>query len=254
MTPHRLEIPRRSQEELREIVRMRLANEILFSDEVSPDLTGIVFMPLAMGALRPSEEVLVEVLGSASPPETLKGEPQKPSHPGYPETAGEPPPKPVLAKLPKNILSDIEWGYIPEEEREALLEKLREENQQRIRAWEEASMVWMERLDADTRARTEVDALYEESLRVWEESLSKHEADVAARNLLREEWSTKYKAFMSEWAEDLGVVFGNMKDTFPRAINGFPMFHSVSMVHKEDWTRIKTALIREMERSRELEV
>ena len=49
----KLQIPRLSKEEMRNIVRLRLAKEVMFSDEVSPDLVGIVFMPLAMGALQP---------------------------------------------------------------------------------------------------------------------------------------------------------------------------------------------------------
>lgn len=250
----KLQIPRLSKEEMRNIVRLRLAKEVMFSDEVSPDLVGIVFMPLAMGALQPPKEILIEALGSEYPPETLKGEPPKPEHPGYQDKAGDPPPKPKIAKLPEKIQADIEWGYIPEEEWEGLHAQVREENQKKIRAWEDASMHWMDLLDQDRKSREEVDALYEKALLEWKDSLAQHEEAVREREALKAEWEKKYKVLYAEWAGDLGVVMGNMKDTFPRGINGFPMFHAIQMVHKEDWARIRGAIVREQERAKEIEI
>ena len=250
----KLQVPRLQQEAMREIVRLRMAGQIMFSDEVPESLTGIVFMPLAMGALQPPKEVLVEFLGSEFRPEALKGEPPKPEHPGYQDEAGEPPAKPVLAKLPSKIQSDLEWGYIPEEEREDILRELKEENQKRIRAWEEGTSHWMDLLDSDRIRREEVDATHAEAIRAWEDSLSKHEEAVREREALKADWENKNRELITEWAQDIGVVMGNMKDTFPRGINGFPMFHAIQMIHKEDWVRIRSALIREQERAKEIEV
>ena len=43
-----------------------------------------------------------------------------------------------------------------------------------------------------------------------------------------------------------------MKDAGPRGINGFPMFFSLSVLHKEDWERVKAAILREQEREVEV--
>ncbi len=251
---HKCEIPRLSKDEMRNIVRLRLANEIMFSDEVSPDLIGMVFMPIPLGALRPPKEILIEVLGSEFPPEALEGEPPKPQHPGYQDKAGDPPPKPVLAKLPEKVRAGIEWGYIPEEEWGGLLAQVREENEKKIRDWEEASMRWMDLLDQDSKNRKEVDALYERALKEWESSLAQHEEAVREREALKADWVEKSKALYAEWTQDIGVIMGNMKDTFPRSINGYPIFHSFNLIHKEDWVRIREAIAREQERAKEIEI
>lgn len=250
----KLEIPRLSKEEMRNIVRMRLANEVMFSDEVPESLTGIVFMPLSFGALQPPKEILIEALGSEHPPETLKGEPPKPQHPGYQDKAGDPPQKPVLAKLPEKVQADIEWGYIPAEDWAGLHAQVREENEKKIRDWEEASMRWMELLDQDHKSRKEIDDLHQQALLDWKDSLAQHEEAVREREALKADWVEKSKVLYVEWAKDLGVVMGNMKDTFPRGINGFPMFHAIQMIHKEDWIRIRDAIVREQERAKEIEI
>jgi hypothetical protein len=36
-------------------------------------------------------------------------------------------------------------------------------------------------------------------------------------------------------ADDIGCLFEYMSKAFPRSINGYPMFHSFRVMHKDDW-------------------
>lgn len=250
----KLEVPKRTKESLREIVRARLAGEIMFSDEVPAQSMGMVFMPVMFGALNPPKELLEQVLGSSEPPESLPEEPPKPLHPGYQDKAGEAPQKPVLGKLPDKAQSDRDWGYLPDEEWEELRAALDRKNQSKIRAWEEATEAWMRALDQDALDNKAVDEAHEKALQEWRESLSKHEEALAERERLREDWEQRSLQVYKEWTQDVGVIFGKMEHTFPRSINGLPMFHQIQILHKEDWERVKVALIREQKRTDELDV
>ena len=247
-------VTRLNPEAMRELVRARLGGQVMFSDEVPPHMLATVFSPLLFGALNPPAEVLEKVLGSSEPPEALPDEPPKPVHPGYQDKAGEPPAKPVLGKVPSKVHSDMEWGYLPEEEWEVIRAKVADANQEKIRAWEDASMAWMDAADRDAEARKLVDEQHEQACRDWQEALSKHEEALAERQKLREEWDAKHKIFYEEWVRDVGAVVGNIKDTFPRSINGLPMFHTVQFVHREDWVRIRAAILREQEKAKDIEI
>ncbi len=253
MYPH-LIIPKLSSDALRELVLARMACQVMFSDEVDPKSWGMVFMPVMFGALNPPKEVLEQVLGSSEPPEALPGEPPKPQHPGYNDKAGDPPQKPVLGKLPQKVQSDHDWGYLPDEDWEKLRVKLEARNQEMIRDWEQASMAWMCALDEDTLARKAVDEAHEEALREWGKSLSQHAEAVAERERLREDWHARSSLLFKEWVQDLGAIVGDMRHAFPRSINGFPIFSQVQFLHKDDWTRIREALIREQKRATDFEV
>ena len=123
-----------------------------------------------------------------------------------------------------------------------------------IRDWEQASMAWMSALDEDTLARKAVDEAHEEALQEWGKSLSQHAEAVAERERLREDWHARSSLLFKEWVQDLGAIVGDMRHAFPRSINGFPIFSQVQFLHKDDWTRIRDALIREQKRATDFEV
>ena len=248
----KLAIPRLSREDMIKLVQDRLSCKVMFSDEVPEGLIPSVFMPVAFGALDPSTETIASILGISAPPESLPGEPQKPKHPGYPKQVGDPPNKPVLTKLPEKERLDLEWGYISEEDLVELREAIDKENQDKIKAWEEATWAWMAEVDKDSRIRRERDVEYELSVKAWEESLSKHAEAVAQREALKKDWQARYAEHFSEWYEDIGVICGDASSSFPRSINGFPIFSSIRVIHKDDWERVRAALVRESKREIEI--
>jgi hypothetical protein len=92
MLKPRLEIPRLTEDEMREMVLDRLACQVMFGTEVRERDVAMVFGCALVfpGILMPPPELIEKHLGSSEPPETLEGEPPRPEHPGYPEGAGDP--------------------------------------------------------------------------------------------------------------------------------------------------------------------
>ena len=250
MLKPRMEIPRLTEDEMREMVRDRLACQVMFSSEVSKDMVGMVFgCGLAGGVFAPPAEIIESLLGSSEPPETLEGEPEKPEHPGYPEPVGDPPEKPTLARMPEPMRLDLEFGDLDESDVAEIKAEIKAENERRIRAWHDDSMAWHKALDEERRVRREIDEAHDAALEAWQASLDQHADAVAAREAARDEWIARYEEHFSEWGADVGVLAGDMSKTFPRSINGYPIFHAFQIIHRDDWKRIEAAIIREQKRS-----
>jgi hypothetical protein len=230
-----------------------LSGQVLTSRQVSESMVGMVFLPVAMGAVAPPEELRVLLMGSASPPETLDGDPPKPEFPGYPEVT-DPPEKPVLAKLDPQMLRDLEWGDVDEEDVEEARVQIKAGNTRLIREWDEASMAWHKAQSDRDLERVRIDAEYDAAVGAWQADLIDHAGQARERLRLHDEWVEKHDRIFSEWGADIGAVTGCMKDSFPRSINGYPMFHAVKIVHKDDWTRIEAAVLREQDRAKTIEV
>jgi len=252
---HRMPIPRLTEDEMREVVRDRLACQVMFSSEVPENMISMVFGCGMLGdVLLPPREIMESLLGSSRPPEVLEGEPERPEHPGYPEPVPDPPEKPTLVGLPESIRLDLEFGDRTESDVAEIKAEMKAENDQRIQAWEEASMAWHDALDEENRVRREINAAHDAASEAWKASLDQHAEAVAAREAARQDWHDRYEEHFGEWGADVGVLVGNMSKTFPRSINGFPIFHAFRIIHRDDWKRIEAAIIREQERSANIEV
>lgn len=63
---------------------------------------------------------------------------------------------------------------------------------------------------------------------------------------------------LSDWPKDqlelIGCFWAYHHEAFPRSINGYPMFPSVRMMHRDDWARAAKALAREQQRQQDIEV
>lgn len=61
---------------------------------------------------------------------------------------------------------------------------------------------------------------------------------------------------LSSWTpkevEQIGVVYGDMKDVAPRSINGYPIFFTIGFLNQADWERVKAAYGRESQRKIEV--
>jgi hypothetical protein len=188
------------------------------------------------------------LLGSSQPPEVLEGEPERPEHPGYPPEP-EPPVKPTLTKVSERVEFDHRWGKISEEDYAALCAEIEAENTRRVREWEDATNAWHKALDAYAQARRDINAAHEAAVEAWQASLDQHAEAVEAREAARLEWELGYEEHFADWTADVGVLVGDMDKTFPRSINGFPIFHAFLPLHKDDWKRIEAAIVREQDRA-----
>ncbi len=243
-----------SEDQLRQYVLDILSGQVLTSDQVPNGPLGMVFMPLSMGALSPPDDVIIKYMGSVAPPETLDGDPPKPDHPGYPEGAGEPPAKPVLGKIDPQVLRDLDWGEITEVELDEAKAIVKAENTQRIREWEAAWGAWNSAVEAEGRVRREIDGTHAVAIGTWEAELAVHGGLQDKRQAAHDEWVGRFDVVFGEWRENIAVVSGHMKNTFPRSVNGYPMFHAIGLIGHDDWKRIRVAVIREQDRSKTLEV
>ena len=115
-------------------------------------------------------------------------------------------------------------------------------------------MAWHKHLDEMSGKRKQADDAYAEELRQWHNELERHHKRTVQREALAEEWESKRERIFSRWGEEIGTLIGDMGKTFPRAINGYPMFHEITVIHPDDWTRIHAAALRESERLKNLEV
>ena len=248
-------VPRLTVDEMRDRVVKILAGELYPSDQVTDqNVLGIVFMPLAMGGLHPDDSLIERFLGSASAPERVEGDPEKPKHPGYPETRPEAPEHPELVRPDPTILSDVEWGDREQEEWEEHFKQVELENRKLLLAWEEETRKWGLATEEVNEAHALVDAAYEETLVGWREELVAHAERTAWRDASIQEWQDLYGRVFAGWASEVGVLLGDMRKAAPRSINGYPIFFGFEMIHREDWARMRKALVRECARSQTLEV
>jgi hypothetical protein len=247
-------VNRLTQDQMRETVVGLLEGQLYPSVAVDDSMISMVFMGVAFGALAPPKELIVEVMGSEGPPEGVEGDPKKPEHPGYPALLPDPPEKPTLIKPDPAMRSALEWEDIEDEEWETHLAEVEAENRERIAKWDAESMAWH---DAEIKAasvRRQIDADYDAEIKKWEAELSSHKERNAAREAAKAAWVEKYERIFSRWGEEIGCLVGDMKNTFPRSINGYPMFHAFQVVHRDDWARIDAAARREAERMQNIEV
>ena len=68
--------------------------------------------------------------------------------------------------------------------------------------------------------------------------------------LAGEEFLTK----MFEQRDTLGCIWEYRSKAAPRMVNGYPMFFSCHLMHQDDWTRARAAIVRESERLENIEV
>lgn len=62
------------------------------------------------------------------------------------------------------------------------------------------------------------------------------------------------KPYSPESVAQVGLVWEHMSEAGPRAINGLPTFMSVRFMHKDDWSRARLAIIKEVERQKNIEL
>lgn len=243
----------RTQEDLRRVVKGIMDGSLFPSVGVPSDLISMVFMPLALGALRPSEVLIKEVMGSSAPPEVPGVEIPLPVHPGYKEKPS-PPKKLKRHKLDPQLKSDFEWGKLEEDDWLLHVQEVENKNallheKERVREEEYQKTL----LEWDLSCK-EVDRTQEEALALHAEKVRLRVLEIEEVTLANQAWVLKYEALFKHWGDDIGVLLGEMKKAAPRSINGYPMFFGFEVLSKEDWIRAHKALVRETERQKELEV
>lgn len=228
-----LEVPRTPREQLREFVYDLVDGRVLTSEQVEPRDVGMVFMPLAMGALSPPA-VLED-----KPELTLPPQPAPP-----PPFVGEVPPErpeiPALAVVPEKVRLDYEWGAIDKADYDEVAEQVRKQNIRTVIEWKKAVLApWQKGVRLTKKQNREGKEAYDKACEdyytlkaAWAQECDRLRAE---HEVYFVEWEGVRKRVLSLWARDLGVVYEHMSAAGPRAINGYPMFMSLRLMHREDW-------------------
>ena len=248
-----MDIPRRTKEDLKQLVRDYVAGQVLFSSEIrDPHMVGMVFFPIMMGAL--SYGVAAPVL----PPEPVKpvrgfARPKRPLPDYVAAKAG----RGAAMSEAREALTRAEfrarWGEGDEGvefearvafelSRDALADALSEAEKVADAAHGVAMIEYRGVLSSHRMALRE----YRAAMVVWRASCEGRAGEVAA-------WELGEAAHQKSLAENLGVIYGYHRDALGGpAINGYPMLGTCWLLHREDWDVVKVAIDRELSREIEL--
>ena len=254
-------------QELKKFVLAYCDGQILCDHQVRDvNLTGMVFMPLLLGAFaipEPKEgetpdpaylarKSLEKDIGPEPKPEPLPSPPRKPPYPPEPvkpENWQEPDPEQIQV-----IEDDIQWGVSPPERLANYLEEIRLHNvgvdfhrEQALRDWE--------------AAKAKVDADHEKALKDHRKLCQQVQKRNKSVDKALEEWTLAklrqnavMEGFQVGRMADLGCIYEEYSKAGPRSINGYPCFFSFHVLSKNDWERARKAIIKELAHREEMEV
>ena len=152
------------------------------------------------------------------------------------------------------IRTSYEWGDIDEEEWEAHYTEVEAANVPIDEAHRQAIEEWQASIDRWRSERSASDATFEAAVVERERLLEVWERRHADAEAVRERWIETHDRVFGRWSEDIGVLVGDIKDAFPRGVNGYPMFSACRTIHREDWERARKAIDLEEERRKEIPV
>ena len=228
-----LEVPRTPREQLRQFVYDLVDGRVITSEQVEPSLVGTVFMPIAMGALSPPA-VLEDKPELTLPPQPAPPAPFVEAMP--PEQPA--PPEPITVS--EKVRLDYEWEAIDKADYDEAVARVEAANAALLSAWEkEALGPWQKEARAIKKRNREGKQAYDKACEdyyarkaAWAQECDRLRA---MHDAVLTEWETLRKRVLGLWARDLGVVYEHMSEAGPRAINGYPMFMSLRLMHREDW-------------------
>lgn len=251
-----MDTPRQSKENLKQLVRDTLANQVFFSEQVrDPRTVPMVFLPLALGGL--SYDV---------PKPELPPEPQRPEKLGFRQRPQRPKPDldAVLPGLDAKVaeaqqkFSDIDFKFRWDEAPMSGVETARETLINALATRQQVTDIAEQA--ADTKY-TELKAEYAKVLdaqrvkvAVWRKEHAAWEIACVLLASKMKEWEVGRDAYYTKLNETLGVIYAYYKDALPRSINGYPIFGSCCLLHKEDWKIVRAAIVREQERMKDIDI
>jgi len=244
----RLEIPRLPKDELKRVVLGIADGHIITSEQVPQNMVSMVFMPLSLGALSAPDGIL-----PARPVEpTLEVEPDEPRPPSLPVPPVKVPP-PTPPPYPHAAMEDVRWARVPEQDVLGPYHAAVAAHEAAMDDWRRTVDEPYERdLEAYREQCTAMEAAHASAIAEYEAAVAavriRNDAAVAAHRDALTAWASAAMDAYREWSFDLGVVYEHYDKAGPRGINGYPMFTSLRMLHREDWEVVRAAAIREQKR------
>lgn len=251
--------PEESQEILLKFVQGYCDGRVYTSDDVPPNMLGMVFMPIMLG-------------GMALPDEVLDLLPKEPDEcPTFSEPEPTPEPEPQMAAQPEppvfQVPDDAEvdrlkrgefFKTLPEGESvEGYLAQIQAVNAV-IQADYDKVCAEIAHTNANiTKAQEATRKKNARALSAWKKRKDKFETETVvtwerthAQNVV-----IRAGARIQYW-KDLGCIWEEMagNNTAGRSINGYPMFFSCRLMSKAGYKRARVAINREMEHRKNLTI
>lgn len=261
------DLPRLPKEKIVKFVQEYLAGAIFTSADMHPadsgQVLGMVFMPIALGALSYQEPQPKEP-EEPKPPlrEAYPEEPKAPKHPNELD--------PKFLKFWKRAekhLADLEfklsWDEIPEEtverQRRSMAlakEKIELKNQDKIQKYNEDMVAYAKAMETWQAERDRMDLDFKKRVLEYNEVLDQFNSGLTRRDydLALAAWEERKNAYFQSVKENLGVIWAYMNKSFNRSINGYPMFFEVHLMHAKDWEIAKKTILREMEKAKDMKL
>ena len=251
-------IPSKTDAELKQLVLDMLENRIFTSAQCGPhDNIGMVFMPLALGALSVPDAALPERPRVPPAPEM----PKEPVMPSEPAPRKEPRSPEEIKEDPKEIARldhEVRWNRLKPEAIELYRHNIKLQNEGQMAAhqrkleglkegYDRELTEWKERC-AKIRAdyESEVTSL-DDRVKAWETENAEILAEADAWEKLYEDWVKEYRG-------DIGIFYEYYDKAMPRSCNGLPCFMSFAILSWGDWERVWKAYEKETKRREEIEV
>ena len=205
--------------------------------------------------------------------------------PGKQHEAGGPPPTPNVQDLPHKpeqpdppaaiepdaehlarLERAIEWERTGPTARDEYLAAIEAQNRERLAEFEAGLLAmyhakletWKEECLATHQQNLQRDQEHQETCRQWEAGqgeLRQRQAEWIKR---RERNEACAQGFNERRLMHLGCIWettgAGERTTLPRGVNGYPMFMSCHLMHKDDLARVRVAVNRERQRREEIEV
>jgi hypothetical protein len=256
---HSLEIERMPDDELRAFIHGYVSGTVFTDGMCEPGIAKLVFMPLALGALQPSEEVY-ELTKAPGLPQQPGPKPEKPVGPVPPEMIKYPKDPPGLTLVmpdPDRLRSlnmDIEWEDADPKDRVEYLAEIQAENDKRRAERDAAQAAHLTACAEADEANAANQAAHKADWEAHEKALGDYPERLREWQIADARRKAVSQGFFMEWAKNLGCVWENLSAAGPRSINGCPIFFSMRMMHREDWERARGAIEREHARRKNIDL
>ena len=257
-----LTIPRMEKDALRAFVRDYLAGLIFTSANIRDfdmGLLSMIFMPIALGAL---------AFGEPQPKEPEA--PKTPVQGGLPTEPVDPGPVPTMdeSKYLKKALDRLHelefkfsWDEVPESVVVRQREKIENARQKLSGKYRVLAQAHIDKQTAYMAEKAVYDAKCREVAEKYLTDMVQYEQDLQAFNSGKTkadydaamvEWSTRDEEYSKFLQRTLGVIWTYNSGAGPRAVNGYPIFSDMRLMHKDDWDIARKTIIREQNKAQDM--
>lgn len=257
---HEMRLPRMDDKDLREFVISFSNNTIWTSRHIRGTDIGMVFMPVAFGCMSIPEKVQKRIfknlMDDPGPEPECPDKPKMDELPEKPEKPEKPEPIKPDPEVLKEIKMGIDWQDKDSQDIASYKAKIEEQNAElqadyeaQVKAWQAECAQVQEKIDL-------IEAKHKAAMITWETVNSDFPPKHAAWVEAKARWDAVTRGVGEQYLKDFGCVWADTAKhhTFPRSVNGYPIFSECCLMHQEDFNRAMQAIELETKRRENITV